>query len=352
MSAPVRRPMTPTMRALAAALVGYQRIALASGRGRRVIAEVDRDLRVRVDAVTPVGDGVVEVRFVPRDGGALPAWHPGAHVDVLLPSGTLRQYSLCGTRSRPDEYRIAVRAVPGGTGSAEVHALAVGTELVLRGPRNAFPFIRADRYLFLAGGIGVTPIRPMVHDAAARGADWALVLTGRDRASMPFVDELVALDPARVHVRPDTEFGVPTGGELLSFGPGQAALYCCGPPPMVDAVRRAVPDPRVTTLHTERFSPPPVRGGEPFELVLARTGAVVEVGAAESALEAVRRVAPDVAYSCRQGFCGTCVVRVLGGEVEHRDHCLTPAQQAGTAERSGEVALCVSRGTGRLTLDL
>lgn len=339
------------MRAVDALLVGYQRIALTSGKGRREPRAVDRDLRVRVDAVTPVADGVVEVRFVPL-AGELPRYHPGAHVDVVLPSGTVRQYTLCGALPRSDEYRIAVRAVPDGAGSAEVHALAPGTELVLRGPRNAFPFIRAERYLFVAGGIGVTPIRPMVHDAHARGADWRLVLTGRDRASMPFVDELVALDPARVHVRPDTEFGIPDGEDLLSLAPPGAALYCCGPPPMVDTVRRAIPDPRVTTLHTERFSPPPVRGGEPFELVLARTGAVVPVGATQTALDAVRTVLPDVAYSCRQGFCGTCVVRVIGGDVEHRDHCLTPAQLSGTAEKLPEVAICVSRGTDRLTLDL
>jgi ferredoxin len=115
---------------------------------------------------------------------------------------------------------------------------------------------------------------------------------------------------------------------------------------MIDAIRAEIPADRIATLHYERFSPPPVVGGEPFEIVLARSGHVVPVAADQTALAAVRTVLPDIAYSCRQGFCGTCPAALLGGTVEHRDRCLTDMQ------RETRIALCVSRGTGRVTLDL
>ena len=332
------------MRALALVITAYEKVSGVSGYLRPEPAPVDRSRPVRVAGTAAVAEDVVEVCLEPTDGRPLPRWQPGCHVDLVLASGLQRQYSLCGDPHEREHYRIAVRRI--GTGSQAVHALRPGDTAVVRGPRNAFPFLEVERYLFLAGGIGITAIRPMVEDAARRGADWRLVYTGRSRASMPFVDELVALDPHRVQLWPDDECGVPDAGRLVALAPAGAALYACGPPPMLDAVRRAVDGSPVASLHTERFSPPPVVGGNPFELVLAARGRVVRVGAEESALEAVRRVLPDVAYSCRQGFCGTCAVSLLGGAVEHRDRCLAPA------ERPTRFALCVSRGQGRVTLDL
>jgi len=332
------------MRALALVITAYEKVSGVSGYLRPEPAPVDRSRPVRVAETVEMADDVVSLRLEPLDGRALPRWHPGCHVDVVLPSGVQRQYSLCGDPHERDHYRIAVRRI--GSGSGAIHALRVGDTAVLRGPRNAFPFLTVDSYLFVAGGIGITAIRPMVEDAARRGADWRLVYTGRTRTSMPFADELLALDPHRVQLRPDDEFGMPDAARLVGQAPPGAALYACGPPPMLDGLRRAVDGSPVASLHTERFSPPPVVGGDPFELVLAGSGRVVRVGAEESALEAVRRVLPDVAYSCRQGFCGTCPVRMLGGDVEHRDRCLAPA------ERPTRFALCVSRGRGRVTLDL
>jgi ferredoxin len=163
---------------------------------------------------------------------------------------------------------------------------------------------------------------------------------------MPFLGELVDLEPGRVHIWPDDEYGVPDGRAIVGLAPPGAALYACGPPPMIDAIRGEVPAERVASLHYERFSPTPVAAGQPFEIVLARSGHVVPVAAEQTALAAVRSVLPNVAYSCQQGFCGTCPVAVLGGDVDHRDRCLTDAQ------RSSRMALCVSRGSGRVTLDL
>lgn len=291
------------MRALA--LVGglYARLGRSPGRDPR---PVDRSLLLTVVDRAVVADGVVALRLAAPDGRPLPRWQPGCHVDLHLPSGLRRAYSLTGAPDDRRSYRIAVRLVPGGTGSAQVHALAPGAPVVVRGPRNAFPFVPLPRTLFVAGGIGITPIAPMVRAAERRGVDWHLLYTGRDRASMPFLDALG--DPRRTTVRTDAEDGPPTAADLVRHAPPGGAVYACGPPPMLDAIRAAFPATGAAALHTERFSPPPVVGGRPFRLVLRRSGAVLDVPADRSALDVLRAVRPDVAYSCRQGFCGTCRV--------------------------------------------
>ncbi|GLZ39868.1 PDR/VanB family oxidoreductase [Actinokineospora sp. NBRC 105648] len=234
-------------------------------------------------------------------------------------------------------YRIAVRLVPGGTGSAEAHALAVGAVVLVSGPRQAFPFVPKGPLLFVAGGIGITPILPMVHWSAVHGHDYRLVYTGRSRAAMPFLDELPI--SARVRVRTD-EAGLPTSHELLADAPEGASLYVCGPTPLLEALRHAWSGP----VHFERFAPPPIQDGDPFELRLGRGGPVVPVAANESALTALRRVNPDVAYSCRQGFCGTCEVRVVPGAVDHRGYL--PSTEDG-------MLICVARAAGaRVVLDM
>ncbi|MHA6796976.1 PDR/VanB family oxidoreductase [Pseudonocardia bannensis] len=329
------------MRGIDAVVAVSARLAQRSVRRRPAVAAVHRDLALVVTEVRDEAPEVVGLRLARGSGGPLPPWHPGAHLDVVLPSGRVRQYSLCGDPADRTAYRIAVRRLADGAGgSMEVHALRPGTPVVVRGPRTAFPLVSAPAYLFLAGGIGITPILPMVRAAAARGADWRLVHTGRDRASLPLSPGATDLDPTRVWLRPDDENGgPPAAADLLAGLPGGAAVYCCGPPPMIDAVRRAVPAGHA--FHAERFSPPPVLGGRPFTLELARRGRVVEVPADGSALDAVRAVAPDVAFSCRQGFCGTCHVRVLEGE------------PADGHSAPGKMALCVARAAGdRVVLDL
>lgn len=336
-----------TLRGLAVIAAAYERMSGVSGHLRPPVVPVTRQLPMVVAAADRVATDVLAFRLEPLGSGPLPAWSPGAHLDVELPGGRLRQYSLCGDPAARDHYRIAVRRLPdGGGGSLAIHRLRRGDGLVVRGPRNAFPYIARDRYLFVAGGIGITPILPMVRDAARRGADWTLFYAGRSRDSMPFLDELALLGGDRVHVRPDDEYGVPDAGDIVALAPAGTTLYTCGPPDLVDAIRRQLPVATVSSLHYERFSAPPVVGGQPFRIELARTGEVLDVAADETALTALRRARPDVAYSCRQGFCGTCPVTVLGGDVEHLDRCLTPA------ERATRMTPCVSRATGRLVLDL
>ena len=334
-------------------LVGgyWTKAAYRSWRRRRPLGRVDRDLEVQVSRVEDEGVDVKAIWFTRADSGDLPAWDPGAHVDVLLPSGRLRQYSL---NSDPDDlsaYRISVRRIEpsagGGLGSVEAHHLAVGDRLVLKGPRNAFPFVESPAgYLFVAGGIGITPILPMLRDVVRRGVPYEFVYTGRSRETMPFLEEIREIvGDHEIHVWPDDERGVPRAAEIIALAPEGAALYCCGPMPMIEAIRAQIPDPQIDTLHYERFSPPPVVGGHPFRVRLAESDLEVEVGADESALTAVRRVRLGQAYSCQQGFCGTCRVRVLEGEVEHRDHALADY------EREGHMILCVSRANGTVVID-
>lgn len=345
-----RRRSDRAYRMLGALVSGYEWFSRHSGYLRRAVTEVDRTLPMVVDRVTAEADGVVSLRLVPADGRPLPRWQPGAHLDVVLPSGRVRQYSLSGDLADRDSYRIGVRRIDDGNGgSREVHdVLREGSRITARGPRNAFPFITTDKYLFIAGGIGITPILPMIRTAAARGADWKFVYTGRSRESMPFLDDIAQLDPDRVWIRPDTEFGVPaSGAELLEFAPAGATVYCCGPNPMITGIRIDAAGNDVDAVHWERFSEPPIVDGKPFEVELARSGRVLDVPADRSTLAIIRESVPDVAYSCSQGFCGTCKLRVLSGQVDHRDHVLTED------ERTDHMMICVSRADqGRIVVDL
>ncbi|HVV11727.1 PDR/VanB family oxidoreductase [Amycolatopsis sp.] len=324
-------PSDPALRGLARLAERYHRwIIRRSGDVRA--KPVNRDLRLRVAKVRREAEDVVSLRLT--NGSPLPAWRPGAHLDLHLSSGLRRQYSLCGDPADRFSYRIAVRRI--GAGSAEVHSLAEGDEVIVRGPRNAFPYAPANRSLFIAGGIGITPILPMVR--AATG-NWRLIYCGRSRESLPFLDEIARLDPARVRIRTDDVDGVPDVTDLL--GGFDGSVYLCGPAPMLDGIRRTHQGP----LHFERFAPPPVVDGRPFEVELSRSGDVLPVPADASALSVIQARLPGVSYSCRQGFCGTCRVRVLGGEVEHRG-----GATFGHTEDS--MLICVSRGCGRIRLDL
>ncbi|GJF18501.1 putative oxidoreductase [Mycolicibacterium cyprinidarum] len=299
---------------------------------------------------------VVALTLAAPDGTKLPAWHPGAHIDLHLPSGRIRQYSLCGDPHNEREYRIAVRRiVGGGGGSIEVHGLAVGQIVDISEPRNAFMMpvpgsgSRAEKLRFIAGGIGITPILPMVRLAERLGLPWSLCYTGRHRDSLPFLDELLAFKN-KVQVRTDDKQGVPTVDEMLEGVDDRTAVYVCGPPPMIEAVCRGIPKESATELHVERFSPLPVVDGTPFEVELARTAEIVEVSGDQSVLASLQAARPNLTYSCQQGFCGTCVQRVLAGEVDHRDTTLTDRQR-----ELGQMLVCVSRAKpegGRLVLDL
>jgi ferredoxin-NADP reductase len=290
---------------------------------------------------------VVALTLADPDGGLLPSWTPGAHIDVRLPSGRRRQYSLCSSPGRRTDYRIAVRRISdGGGGSIEMHDIFdVGDACEFEGPRNAFYLVTDEQdVLFVIGGIGVTPILPMIQAAHQREINWRAVYAGRSRDYMPLLDEVLAVAPDRVTVWADDERGrFATAEELLAEAGPATAVYVCGPTGMLESVRTARDKPANAPLHYERFSPPPVVNGVPFELELARSQRVLSVPANRSALSVMLDGDPTIAYSCQQGFCGTCKVKVLAGEVDRRGR---------TAEGDDEMLVCVSRAkSDRVVID-
>jgi ferredoxin-NADP reductase len=311
------------------------------------------DVKVVVARREQAADGVVALTLAAVDGGELPRWSPGAHIDLRLREDLVRQYSLCGDPADRGHWRVAVlRERAGRGGSAFVHdGLAPGTALAVSAPRNTFELLPAPRYLFIAGGIGITPLLPMIARAQADGADWSLLYGGRTRASMAFTEELTAHGP-RVRLCPQDECGLLDLGTHLAEADEQTLIYACGPEPMLAAVANAAAHWRTDALRVERFAP--VAVGEPvradaFAVVLARSGSRVTVRPGCSILEAVEAAGVNVLSSCREGTCGTCEADVLAGVPEHRDSLLTAAER-----KSNETMfICVSRSLSpELTLDL
>ena len=301
-------------------------------------------------------ENVVALRLAAADDKPLPRWYPGAHLDIHLPSGRVRQYSLCGDPATADSYRIAVRRIPdGGGGSVEVHdGLPVGATITTSGPRNAFPLTipgfgsPTRRFRFIAGGIGITPILPMLGRAERLGVDWSMVYAGRSTDTLPFIREVTRFGD-RVAVRTDDVRGVPTAAQLLGDCPDGTAVYACGPATMLTAIRSELAGRDNVELHFERFAAPPVIDGEEFSVSIASTGATVRVGAEETLLAALHHADVPAPYSCQQGFCGTCRTRVIDGAVDHRDTLLTHPERA-----NGMMLICISRAAkgNRITLDL
>ncbi len=311
----------------------------------------DPELHLVVEKKELLADDVVLLTLRDPSGAELPEWTPGAHLDLVLTADLVRQYSLCGDPGERSVYRVAVLREPAGRGgSAHVHdVVAEGDTVLVRGPRNRFALVDAPGYVFVAGGIGITPLVPMIAAAHAAGADWRLVHGGRSRASMAFT-ELAARHPDRVTLVPQDEAGLLDVAGILAAAAGRP-VYCCGPEGLLAAVeaegeRLGVP------VHVERFSARPgaLDGpDEAFEVELSGSGTVVAVPAGCSILDALEGAGIATLSSCREGTCGTCETGVLAGEPDHRDSLLTEEEQA-----SGEVMmLCVSRARSpRLVLEL
>lgn len=309
-------------------------------------------LELQVAEIVAAADGVVALELRDPDGGPLPAWEPGAHVDLVLPNGLTRQYSLCGDPGERTHWRLGVlRERDGRGGSAWLHdELRPGMRLQASAPRNHFPLVEADEYLFIAGGIGVTPLLPMVAAVARRDVPWRLAYGGRTAASMAFADELRAHGDA-VSVSCDDQHGPLDLATLLGEPRAGVAVYCCGPESLLAAVEERCAAWPAGALHVERFhARPGALEGErgAFEVELAASGMTVAVGADETIVEALEAAGVDVATSCQEGTCGTCETTVLEGAVDHRDSYLTDEERA-----DGAMLICCSRSLSpRLVLDL
>jgi ferredoxin-NADP reductase len=320
---------------------------------RTTVREHEGDLVVA--AAAHVADGVVALTLADPDGASLPPWTPGAHVDLILEDGLVRQYSLCGSPGDSRSIRLGILRAPDSRGgSSYVHErIGAGSTVRVRGPRNHFPLVASPRYIFIGGGIGITPMLPMVAEAEAAGADWHLYYGGRSRSSMAFVDELAGYGD-KVTVVPQDEAGVLDLATVLGEPRDDTLVYVCGPEGLLAAVEercaQAWPE---GSLHLERFaakpSETPAGGERSFELVLASSGLTLTVPPDRSIFDVVQDAGVSVLGSCHEGVCGTCEQIVLDGEVDHRDSVLSESERAA----NDAMMVCVSRClSDRLTLDL
>jgi len=314
------------------------------------------DLRLVVARRTVGAEGVAVLELRDPSGADLPAWSPGAHVDLRLPGGMVRQYSLCGDPHDRSVWQIGILREPEGRGgSAHVHdAVLEGVEIDVRGPRNNFELVPSPRYVFIAGGIGITPILPMAAAAQEAGAEWEFHYGGRTRTSMAFLDALEATTGygPRVTLHPQDEVGLIDLHRILGTPAPDTKVYCCGPEPLLRAVEATCVGWPPGALHVERFAPKeqgePVLSGS-FEVELTLSGITVIVPPEKSILEVVEEAGVPVLSSCQEGTCGTCETQVLEGEVDHRDSLLTPEEQA----VNDTMFICVSRAAcPKLALEL
>lgn len=309
---------------------------------------------LRVESHREVSVGVTELVLVAEDGSELPAWDPGSHIDVAVRPGLVRQYSLCGDVNDRSQWRIAVLREPASRGGslALCERVRPGDVLAVTGPRNHFPLHRSPRYLFIAGGIGITPIIPMIAAAHAEGADWQLVYGGRSEASMAYRDEVASLDPDRVLEWPQDRRGLIELDRLLGEPQPGTLIYCCGPEPLIAAVEAKSAHWPHRTLQVERFAPRPLTEVAPntsFEIELVDSDEVLVVPPDKSILEVVDEAGIYVLSNCEEGTCGTCQTAVLEGVPDHRDSVLDDDERAA----NDTMMICVSRAlSARLVLDL
>ena len=311
--------------------------------------------RLLVRSMTLESEGVLAVELVDPSGRELPAWEPGAHVDVHLAVGLSRQYSLSGDPHDRFRYRLGVlREAAGRGGSAYVHeALRPGDLVEVVGPRNHFRLEPAASYVFVAGGIGITPILPMVARAEADGASWTLVYGGRTASSMAFTGELAEYED-RVRLHPQDTHGLLDLDELIGTPRPGTLVYVCGPEALLKAVEERMPGWPEGSLHLERFAVPEapardVADEHAVEVVLAESGRTVMVGPETSILAALLADGVDVLNDCTEGICGSCETKVIEGEVDHRDYVLSEPER----EANSCMMVCVSRACSkRLVLGL
>ncbi|WP_018599958.1 PDR/VanB family oxidoreductase [Mycobacterium sp. 155] len=298
-------------------------------------------------------EGVISLILQRPDGGELPSWEPGSHIDLVLDSDLIRQYSLSSDPSDHTQWRVGVLREPAGRGGSEFifGKLHTGDHVQVSAPRNNFALESASKYLFIAGGIGITPILPMITQANAEGADWTLLYGGRTRRSMAFVDELARFGD-RVTIAPQDEVGLLDIATAVAESPG-AHVYACGPEPLLKAVEAQMVS-ALDNLHVERFAPKDVETSwedEEFEVEFVDSGITVTVPVGRSILAVAEEAGVPVFSSCGEGTCGTCLTTIVSGRAEHRDSILSEGEQ----QEQTSMLICVSRaerGCPRLELTI
>jgi ferredoxin-NADP reductase len=291
------------------------------------------------------------------EGGPLPAYKPGAHIDLHLPNGLVRQFSLVVPNSDPASYVVGVKRDAASRGGSRyiIDEMRVGDQIKISAPRNNFPLIEnADHVMLVAGGIGITPIWCMTQQLIALKRPWTLYYSCRSREDMAFLEALKTLDAQSVHLHFDDE----ADGKFLDLAaalaaaPENAHLYCCGPNPMLKAFEAAAASRPRGNVHVEYFTPKDdaaaaATGG--FWVELARSGEEYFIPEGKKVLEVLFDAGVDVDYSCELGICGACETRVISGIPEHHDSVLSEEEQA-TNEKV--MICCCGCKTERLVLDM
>ncbi len=311
-----------------------------------------KELVMNIANVLPLADDTIELELRANEDSVLPPWTAGAHIDLVLPGDVIRSYSLTSSPSENKVWRIAVlREQDGRGGSVLVHNLKAGDKVRVRWPRNNFALAKAASYHFLASGIGITPIMPMIEAAQDQGVPWRLDYVGRTRSRLAYLDRLDSLAGTKVHISSET--GRPDLGALLAESDEHAAIYACGSQGFLLALEEAA---ALTEreVHAEWFAPKPgARQGaegayEAFTVHLERSGVDVSVQPGQSIIDACADAGVTIPAACFEGTCSSCLSSVLEGQPDHRDSFLT----ANERKSNTLMAACVSRSmTERLVLD-
>ena len=312
-------------------------------------------ITVTVARAEAAADGIQLFELRHPNGSDLPEFTPGSHLSVRVPNGSMRNYSIASDPAETDHYIIAVKREEGGRGGSIslIDQVREGDQLQVSQPRNLFELqANAPSYMFVAGGIGITPILSMIKWVGANTSKpFKLYYLTRSKAGAAFLPELS--DPAlkgKVVIHHDQGDPEKTFDLWPVFeNPTKAHIYCCGPRPLMDAVRDMTGHWPTSQVHFEDFGSDLVRpraDDAPFTVKLARNGATLEVPVGTTIMEIMRVHGMRVPSSCESGTCGTCKTRLLEGEVDHRDMVLTEA------ERAGNIIVCVSRAKSpELVLD-
>lgn len=323
----------------------------------KVTAGKPQDLSMVVSDAVEIASGVMQITLRSVDGTEVPRWTPGAHIDVKAGTFGFRQYSIC---SDPDDRHVLKISVlkDNNTGASHfIHDnIRQKSKMTIRGPRNNFAFVPGSRRtIFIAGGIGITPIKPMAAQAKAGGIDYTLIYLGRRRDAFAFVGELTQEHANRCIVWATDEHDgkrFDVSSYIRSLDTNGLRVYCCGPEALLVDVEASLEDAPLGVLRLERFAIPSASStteNTAFDVVLGRSGKVLQVPEDKSILNVINEAGAGVMSTCGKGLCGTCEVRVLSGLPEHRDAVLTPAERA----EGSTVMTCVSRCRGtKLVLDL
>jgi ferredoxin-NADP reductase len=308
---------------------------------------------VRLTAITYAARDTHLYEFRRPDDEALPPYEPGAHLDLHLPNGLVRQYSLLVPERAPRRYLIGVKRDAASRGGSRcVHDdLHVGAILKISAPRSNFPLVEsAEHHVLIAGGIGITPIWCMVQRLQTLKRSWTLHYACRSRADMAFRSELSGCEQAKLHFDDENDGRVLDVAAIVAGAPKAAHLYCCGPQPMMTAFETATQAWPREQIHVEYFTPKqePVRTGG-FVVELARSGQEFFIPPGQSILRVLYEAGIDVDYSCELGICGACETRVISGIPEHRDSVLSEEDQASNTK---VMICCAGSKTDRLVLDL